>query len=62
VPLGVADGSLGTPVRRAFLGKSQFGTPSLAVEALEPERLIVSLDGVLQAIPASGTGALVGYP
>jgi len=62
VPLDVADGSLGTPVRRAFLGKSQFGTPSLAVEALDPERLIVSLDGVLQAIPASGTGALVGYP
>ncbi|WP_421121851.1 PQQ-binding-like beta-propeller repeat protein [Aquihabitans daechungensis] len=61
-PLDLATGELGTEVRRAFLSRYDSGTPSLTVEGRTADRLVVSIDNLLQTIPVSGRGDLASYP
>jgi outer membrane protein assembly factor BamB len=61
-PIDLATGELGTEVRRGFLSRYDSGTPSLTVEGQHGDRLIVSIENLLQSIPVSGRGPLVSYP
>jgi hypothetical protein len=61
-PVDLATGETGTEVRRAFLTRYDSGTPSLTVEGQTGDRLVVSIDNLLQTIPVSGRGALASYP
>jgi outer membrane protein assembly factor BamB len=61
-PIDLSDGALGTEVRRRFLGRYDSGTPTLTIEGSVPDRLIISVDSVAQALPISGRGTLAGYP
>lgn len=61
-PLDLATGELGTEVRRAFLARYDSGTVSLTVEGRSGDRLVVSIDHLLQTIPVSGRGDVVSYP
>jgi hypothetical protein len=54
-------GTLGVEVRREFL-KPFGGTASLSVETLVADRVLVSIDSLLQSLPASGRGAIVPFP
>lgn len=58
----LATGDLGTGVRRAFLTRYDSGTPSLTVEGRSGDRLVVSIENLLQTIPVSGRGPLASYP
>lgn len=61
-PLDLTEGTLGAEVRRGFSSKYDSGTPSLGVESVERDRLVVSVDGLTQAIPSSGRGTVVAFP
>lgn len=61
-PIDLATGELGPEVRRAFLTRYDSGTPSLTIEGRSADRLVVSIDNLLQTIPVSGRGALASYP
>jgi hypothetical protein len=61
-PIDLADGTLGTEVRRAFLSRYDSGTPSVSIEAVDPDRVIITVDSLTQAIPITGRGAVVGFP
>lgn len=58
----LGSGDLGTEVKRGFLARYESGIPSLAIEAVEPTQVLVSIDSTLQAVPVSGRGAVVGFP
>lgn len=60
--LDLGDGTLGPEVRRGLLARYDSGTVSLTVEGIEADRLIVSVDNALQALPPGGRGPVVGYP
>ncbi|MCU1371958.1 MAG: PQQ-like domain, partial [Ilumatobacteraceae bacterium] len=61
-PLDLATGELGTEVRRAFSTRYDSGSVSLTVEGQTGDRLIVSVDNLLQSLPVSGKGDVVSYP
>ncbi|MEZ5138239.1 MAG: PQQ-binding-like beta-propeller repeat protein [Acidimicrobiales bacterium] len=61
-PLDLADGSMGAEVRRGLLTRYESGTVSLTVEHVSPERIVVSVDNALQALPSGGRGPVVGFP
>ena len=61
-PVDLGTGDLGTTVRRGFLTRYDSGTPSLTIEGQTTDHLLVSLDNLLQSIPASGKGPVVSYP
>ncbi|MCB0961307.1 MAG: PQQ-like beta-propeller repeat protein, partial [Acidimicrobiales bacterium] len=60
--LDLADGSMGPEVRRGLLARYESGTVSLTVEHVGPERIVVSVDNALQALPSGGRGPVVGFP
>ena len=61
-PVDLETGELGTEVRRGFLTRYDSGTVSLTIEGRSGDRLVVSIDNLLQSIPVSGRGAVVSYP
>ena len=62
-PVSLDTGRLGTTVRRAFLRQyDSGGTPSLLVEGVDGDRLVISIDSLLQTLPISGRGDVVSYP
>lgn len=61
-PVDLETGELGTQVRRGFLRRYDSGTVSLTIEGRAGDRLIVSIDNLLQSIPVSGKGDVVAYP
>lgn len=62
-PVNLANGKLGTQVRRAYLTRyDSGGTPSLTVEGTDGDQLVISIDNLLQTIPIDGTGPVVSYP
>lgn len=61
-PLDLATGELGTQVRRAFLTRYDSGTVSLTIEGQSGDRLLVSIDNLLQSLPVSGRGDVVSFP
>ena len=58
----LADGTLGPETRRRFLTRYESGTVSLTIEDVSRQRLIVSIDNALQALPPDGRGLVVGFP
>ena len=58
----LANGELGTEIKRAFLTRYDSGTPSLTIEGRSGEHLVVSMDNLLQELPVTGRGAIVSYP
>ncbi|MCB1038611.1 MAG: PQQ-binding-like beta-propeller repeat protein [Acidimicrobiales bacterium] len=58
----LATGDLRGGARRGFLSRYDAGTPSLTVEAVLPDRVLVSIDNALQALPPDGNGTVVGFP
>jgi outer membrane protein assembly factor BamB len=61
-PLDLATGALGTQVRRGFLSRYDSGTVSLTIEGQSGDRLLVSIDHLLQSLPVSGKGDVVSFP
>lgn len=61
-PVDLATGELGTEVRRGFLTRYETGTVSLTIEGQTGDRLMVSVDNLLQSLPVSGKGDVVSYP
>jgi outer membrane protein assembly factor BamB len=60
-PLDLATGDLGPEVRRAYARDSS-GIPSLTVEAVEGDRVLVTIDSLLQSLPVDGRGEIVTFP
>jgi hypothetical protein len=60
--IDLEDGTLGPPVERGLVARYETGTISLTVESNAPERLLISVDSLLQALPPNGRGTVVAYP
>lgn len=61
-PVDLETGELGTQVRRGFITRYDSGTVSLTIEGQTEDRLMVSIDNLLQSLPVSGKGDVVSYP
>jgi len=61
-PVDLETGQLGTEVRRGFATRYDSGTVSLTVEGQDGDRLVVSIDNLLQTLPVSGRGDIVTFP
>ncbi len=60
--LDLATGELGRPNRRTYLSRySTSGTPSLTVEDISPDRLIISVDSLLEVVPLPD-GEILRWP
>jgi hypothetical protein len=60
--LDLATGELGRPVRRTYLSRfSTSGTPSLTVEDISPDRLVISVDSLLEIVPLPD-GEILRWP
>lgn len=60
--LDLATGELGRPTRRTYLSRySTSGTPSLTVEDIAPDRLVISVDSLLEIVPLPD-GEILRWP
>lgn len=55
-------GDLGTPTRRDFESRYDSGTPSVGIDLIDAQRVLISVDSLTQAIPVSGAGDIATFP
>ena len=60
-PVDLATGTLGTEVRRAFF-QQYAGIPSMSVEHVGEDRVFITIDSQLQALPLAGSGEVIAFP
>ena len=58
----VATGELGRATVRRFPTRYDSGTPSVTVEAVEPRRMMLSVDSLLELVPLGSDDEIVRWP